>query len=233
MAEVSSSHSSLTSQFSSGDGHSGSFSLPEPLPSSPHYRQPSSSRQSSMERLPPSTPPSQSRQTSRELLPGSSSEYQRAHTIPGPSVASWSSKLHNKTINSTCSSATLENCRYKLKGEPQSDHENEDRHFTMYKNNTQIFGVFDGHDGSRAVGFASNYMMEFFDMDSWKKVVETVETDETGETGLGVESALREFIIDTDSAFFKSIARGIELKEVYTALIPPVSEYVFVYVESH
>ena len=191
---------------------SGSMSLPEPLPSTSNPP----SCQSSVE---PQSSPSQSRQSSRERLQGSPPQHQSppAHMMPaGPSVvteSNWSPTNHKGIAG--CTAATLENCRYRLRSTSMSDHDNEDRHFTMNKNNTQIFGVFDGHDGSRAVGFASNYMMELFNMDSWKKAVDQ---------GQDVAFVLGEIFKDTEREFFKSISRDTKRKEEVARRIPEVSE---------
>lgn len=137
----------------------------------------------------------------------------------GPSRGSfddWAPTVH-RTVPE-CSYATLENARYTPNDLPRSDHDNEDRHFVFEGQGYQVLGVFDGHDGARAAGFASNYMMELFGMDSWKKVVGDTSQDNI------VPQVLTEFFKTTDREFFKSIERDIELKEIYTALIPEVRQ---------
>ncbi len=114
-----------------------------------------------------------------------------------------------------CSCATLENARYRL-GEvtPKANHENEDRHFVVNKYKSLVFGVFDGHDGSRAVGFASNFLFKYFNTASWQRVVEN--NHEIG-------CVLDEFVRSTEREFFKSIGEDIRRKKFYTDRIPEVS----------
>ena len=153
---------------------------------------------------------------------------------PGPSQGSyddWSPSVH-KTVPE-CSSATLENARYTPDGYPRSDHDNEDRHFVFDGNDYQVLGVFDGHDGGRAAGFASNYMRELFDMDSWKTVIGNRDQDSM------IPQVLAEFFKATDREFFRSIEKDIEWKEIYTSLIPEVRQtesvypVMFVYAKAH
>ena len=113
------------------------------------------------------------------------------------------------------SGATLENARYSLGGPPTSDHPNEDRHFALEGPKYKVFGVFDGHDGPRAAGFASNYMMELFDTPSWKNIVTQPDHDI-------ITEALGEFFLATDRDFFRSIRVYINEKEALQRVIPQV-----------
>ena len=110
-----------------------------------------------------------------------------------------------------CSVSSLTNARYQLDEIPASDHPNEDRHFSLDGGTYQAFGVFDGHDGPRAAGFASNYMMELFNSSSWKRIQDS-----------DVPIALREFFTAADRDFFQSIKSSIDEKERIQAMIPPV-----------
>lgn len=110
-----------------------------------------------------------------------------------------------------CSVSSLPNARYQLDEIPTSDHPNEDRHFSLDGGNYQALGVFDGHDGPRAAGFASNYMMELFNSSSWKRIHDS-----------DVPIALREFFTAADRDFFQSIKSSIDEKERIQAMIPPV-----------
>ena len=110
-----------------------------------------------------------------------------------------------------CSVSSLTNARYQLDEIPSSDHPNEDRYFSLDGGTYQAFGVFDGHDGPRAAGFASNYMMELFNSSSWKRIQDS-----------DVPIALREFFTAADRDFFQSIKSSIDEKERIQAMIPPV-----------
>lgn len=110
-----------------------------------------------------------------------------------------------------CSVSSLTNARYHLDAIPMSDHPNEDRHFSLDGGTYQVFGVFDGHDGPRAAGFASNYMMELFNSSSWKRIHNS-----------DVPIALREFFTAADKDFFLSIKSSTDEKERLQAMIPPV-----------
>ena len=115
------------------------------------------------------------------------------------------------------SAATLENARYCVDGIPTSDHPNEDRHFALDGGTYLAFGVFDGHDGPRVAGFASNYLMELFNTSSWKKIAENQDMDMIGQ-------AMGEFFKATEKDFFKSISRSVLEKDSLQAVIPSVSE---------
>ena len=113
------------------------------------------------------------------------------------------------------SQATLENQRYSLEGMPTSDHPNEDRHFSLDCPGYKAFGVFDGHDGPRAAGFASNYILQLFDTVSWMKLVKSNDSNIVCE-------ALKEFFVVTDKDFFKGMERYINEKESIQRRIPQV-----------
>ena len=116
---------------------------------------------------------------------------------------------------SNCSVASLENARYHLDGIPTSDHPNEDRNFAVEGHveggTFQTFGVFDGHDGPRAAGFASNYIVDLFNSPSWRRIV-------AGD----IPQALEEFFKAADKDFFQSIKSSIDEKEALQSVIPPV-----------
>lgn len=141
---------------------------------------------------------------------------------PGPSfgqsnidlVDSWTPTIPKKVLE--CSSATLENARYQLNGFSSSDHSNEDRYFVHEGDGFQTLGVFDGHDGVKAAGFASNFMMGLFQAQSWKTVVANPNKKSL------LSMVFEEFFTTTDKEFFRSIKKDIEMKEVFTARIPEV-----------
>ncbi len=121
-------------------------------------------------------------------------------------------------VPSNLSSATLENGRYHVDGIATSDHSNEDRNFSLDGGDFEAFAVFDGHDGPRAAGFASNFLMELFTSPSWKSVVASKPEN--------ITHALREFFKLTESEFFKSIRPIIEEKKALQAVIPSVGSRV-------
>ena len=118
---------------------------------------------------------------------------------------------------SSCSVATLQNARYCLDHMPSSDHPNEDRHFSLEGGNFQALGVFDGHDGPRAAGFASNFLLELFNTTSWKKVAQSGHEH--------IPQALSEFFRATETEFFRSIRSSIREKEALQAVIPSVRRF--------
>ena len=124
----------------------------------------------------------------------------------------WQPSIPKEPAN--CSVATLENARYRLDGISTADHTNEDRHFVLDGGKFLAFGVFDGHDGPRAAGFASHYLMEQFSTKSWKSVVER--------GGENIPLVLKEFFSATEKDFFKSIKAGIDEKVSLQAIIPKV-----------
>ena len=124
----------------------------------------------------------------------------------------WQPSIPKEPAN--CSVATLENARYRLDGIPMADHTNEDRHFVLDGGKYQTFGVFDGHDGQRAAGFASHYLMELFSTTSWKSIVEKSQEN--------IPHALKEFFAATEKEFFRSIKASIDEKESLQAIIPKV-----------
>jgi hypothetical protein len=79
----------------------------------------------------------------------------------------------------------------------------------------KAFAVLDGHDGERAVGFASSYLRELFYNASWERAV--------ANGGEIVPKALEEFFKATDREFFKSIRNVIDEVQTLKAAIPPVS----------
>jgi len=188
---------------------SGPRSLParlnhQTVPSQPLDRQPPAHVQQPMPKAKARTPP-----------PAKSSQATATAKPMATLSAEWTPSP--PSILQGCSSATLDNARYELSKYPRREHENEDGYFTKEKDNCKVFAVFDGHDGSRAVGFTSNYMAQLFDMPSWHKVVDNKESDDQ------LRHMLKEFFRATEDSFFQSIAWEIEKKEVYSALIPPVS----------
>lgn len=122
----------------------------------------------------------------------------------------WSPSLMR--LPSNYSGATLENARYHVDGIPTSDHTNEDRHFALDGGDFQAFGVFDGHDGPRAAGFTSNFIMELFTTRSWKTIVST--------GGMDIVQALPEFFRAAERDFFNGLRRYIEEKNALQAVIP-------------
>ena len=114
------------------------------------------------------------------------------------------------------SKATLENERYSIDGISRPDHDNEDRDFHREESDFTVLGVFDGHDGSRASGFTSSYMMGLFDMPSWRSIVENADP-------AMMDQVLTEFFRDTENEFFKSIQRFVDEKESLQRVIPQVS----------
>ena len=140
--------------------------------------------------------------------PAVSTSNSRDRSPPAPRAA--------PTIKGVCSSASVENARYRLNQSPMADHNNEDRHFTIEKGDFKVFGVFDGHDGSRAVEFAVRHMTDFFTLPSWEKVVK----DESCEM---IATSLWEFFKTTEIDFFKSISHQIDFKQAISACIPKVS----------
>ena len=117
-----------------------------------------------------------------------------------------------------CSVASLENAHYHLDGVPTSDHPNEDRHFALEGDNFCSFGVFDGHDGPKAAGFASNYLLEVsnyllevFNSPTWNRL-----------EARDIPLALEDFFKTTDKEFFRSIKSSTDEAEALQSMIPPV-----------
>lgn len=115
-----------------------------------------------------------------------------------------------------CSQATLENARYSLDTIPMSDHSNEDRFFAVESTGFKVFCVCDGHNGSRASGFASNYLMKMFYKEFWKKLVSNPNCRSI------VCEALLAIFMDTEKEFFKSIERYVKEKDLLQSKIPQV-----------
>lgn len=165
------------------------------------YYSPSSPGHASLpESLPSTSRGSQASRSPRSRSPPSSS-----------STASWDPSR----IPFNTSTSTLENARYSLESGSKPDHQNEDRYFAMETRTFKTFAVFDGHDGERAVGFASSYMRELFYNTSWERAV--------ANGGEIVPKALEEFFKATDREFFKNIRNVIDEVQTLKAAIPPVS----------
>lgn len=151
-----------------------------------------------------------------EPLPSTSRGSQASHSPrsqspPSSSTASWDPSR----IPFNTSTSTLENARYSLESGSKPDHQNEDRYFAMETRTFKAFAVFDGHDGERAVGFASSYLRQLFYNTSWERAV--------ANGGEIVPKALEEFFKATDKEFFKSIRNVIDEVQTLKAAIPPVS----------
>jgi TAK1-binding protein 1 len=101
---------------------------------------------------------------------------------------------------------------------PRSEHPNEDRHFKLelVGENFKVYGVFDGHDGPRAAGYASNYFMEYFNSDSWKTLVRLPSQVRREQ----IPMALREFFKAAEKEFFNSIRPAIEERKQLQRTIP-------------
>lgn len=158
-------------------------------------------------------PPAALLQRSAPCTTGTSALLQRS--APNLPTQQYTNAIPHFISRASCSQATLENARYSLQLAPLADHTNEDRHFALEGPNYKVFGVFDGHDGPRAAGFASNYMMQLFDTTSWISVVKN------GNSSI-IHEALVEFFRATEKDFFKSIQRYIDEKEITQRRIPSV-----------
>lgn len=111
--------------------------------------------------------------------------------------------------------ATLENARYQISGPPTSDHANEDRFFAMEGGDFQVMAVFDGHDGARAAGFASNYILGLFYTQSWQHLAHRGQQN--------IPHALKEFFLAAEKDFFSSIKHYTREFQEVQASIPAVS----------
>ncbi len=118
------------------------------------------------------------------------------------------------------SSYSIENARYSMDGSQNPDHSNDDRCFVIDNGGSfKAFGIFDGHDGSNASVFASQYIEDFLRKTFPKQV----------EAGRNVDDILQEMFVKTDSAFFhkmrnflnekKQISRELKVCFVYNFLI--------------
>ena len=140
-------------------------------------------------------------------------------TSAAPSSSGSSVQQHSSipyyVSKSSCSQASLENERYSLERGGSSDHPNEDRYFATKGPGYKIFAVFDGHEGPRAAGFASNYMMQLFDTPSWSHIVRQ-------DNPAIICEALHEFFRTTENDYFKSIQPFIDEKERLQKKIPSV-----------
>ena len=149
--------------------------------------------------------------TSRSLgEPGPSSQAQGVGPV---SLDSWEPSVQRTPED--CSFSSLENARYSLQDDPKADHPNEDRYFALEKGQFKVFAVFDGHDGGRTAGFASNYMRELFSATSWDRAVSS--------GGEIVAQALEQFFKTTDKEWFRSIRSYITEIQSLKSVIPPVS----------
>ena len=113
------------------------------------------------------------------------------------------------------SAATLENARYTAAGPPSMDHPNEDRFFAMEGGDFQVMAVFDGHDGARAAGFASNFVLSLFGTQSWRQLVRHGREH--------INHALQEFFLAAEKEFFQSIERHTHEWEQLRTALPAVS----------
>ena len=114
-----------------------------------------------------------------------------------------------------CSQDTVENARYSLDKPPSSDHPNEDRHFAVEGDKFKVLCVFDGHDGSRAAGFASNYLLKLLHQRFWMNIVDKADSSVICE-------ALQVLFLDTEEKFFGSIENFIQQKKRLQEKIPQV-----------
>ena len=145
----------------------------------------------------------------------------------GPTSLPAASNAHHTALTepfqpSETSVASLENARYRLGEVPHSEHPNEDRHFTLVDGHCRVFGVFDGHDGPRAAGFASNFFIQYFSSDSWKAVTSLPARDQRKQ----IPMALREFFRAAEQEFFHSIRHPIEERKQLQRTIPSVGCYI-------
>ena len=118
--------------------------------------------------------------------------------------------------------ASLENARYSTDGTPRSEHTNEDRHFEVEVGAYRVFGVFDGHDGPRAAGFASNYFIQYFSSDSWNALTSLPPHTQKQQIPL----ALKGFFKAAEKDFFNSIRSYIEERKQLQRTIPRVSAHI-------
>jgi hypothetical protein len=119
---------------------------------------------------------------------------------------------------SETSVASLENARYGVGEVPRSEHPNDDRHFMLEDEYCKVYGVFDGHDGPRAAGFASNFFVQYFSSESWKAVISLP----LQEQRVQIPMALREFFKAAEKEFFQSIGRYIDERKQLQRIIPQV-----------
>ena len=103
------------------------------------------------------------------------------------------------------SNCSIENARYSVNGPPCPDHPNDDRSFVIINggNSFKAFGIFDGHDGSNASIFASDYMERLLQAELKIKI----------ETERNMEAVLQEMFAKTDGAFFYRIQKLLNEKK--------------------
>ena len=124
---------------------------------------------------------------------------------------------------SETSVASLENARYRQGEVPRAEHPNEDRHFTLDDGYCKVYGVFDGHDGPRAAGFASNYFIQYFSTESWKSLISLPSEIQRQQ----IPMALREFFKAAEKEFFQSIKQHIDERKQLQRIIPQVQVVVW------
>ena len=108
------------------------------------------------------------------------------------------------------SKATLGNARYHVGGQASSDHDNEDRSFTMAEKKFCACAVFDGHDGSSAVDHANSQFNRQL------HVLNTCDEDE-------ISLKLAECFKGVEYKFFSDVQSLVEERSRLQAAIPPVS----------
>lgn len=104
----------------------------------------------------------------------------------------------------------LTNQRYREDGGRREVHEFEDRHFHFCLDGTGLYGIFDGHDGSRASDFAAQRFPA-------ELILGQLEESMTGEQ---VRSALRQAFITVEKGFFQSIDDALAEKTTLQLQIP-------------
>ena len=108
------------------------------------------------------------------------------------------------------SKATLGNARYHVGGQASSDHDNEDRSFTMAEKKFCACAVFDGHDGSSAVDHANSQFNRQL------HVLDKCDEDQ-------ISLKLAECFNGVEYKFFSDVQSLVEERSRLQAAIPPVS----------
>ena len=140
----------------------------------------------------------------------------KLHISESQSLESGSYHIPQIPSGKYCSQATLENARYSLDMAPTADHSNEDRYFAVEGTGFKIFCVCDGHNGSRASGFASDYLMKLFYEKFWTNILSNPNRHNL------VCEVLGEMFRDTEKSFFKSIEYYVKKKNSLQSKIPQV-----------